>query len=497
MIDKLSWVAAYPEILLLVMTCVIAMADLGVKSVKRSSTYIITLLTLAALSIINAAYAMNGETIIAFGGMVISDPMGHWLKSFASLAMFITLIYGRDYAFDRGMLRGGELFTLSLFALLGMYIMMSGHHFVVLYLGLELLTLSSYALVALRRDNANASEAAMKYFVLGAMASGFMLYGLSMMYGATGSLDVAVVSQQLTTGAADSRVLALGVVFVVAGLAFKLGAAPFHMWVPDVYDGAPTAVTLMIAGAPKLAAFAIVMRLLVEGMLPMALDWQQMLGILAVASLLVGNLAAIAQTNVKRMLAFSTIAQMGFVLLGMVAGVNDGTASNALNAYSATMFYMVTYVLTTLATFGVILLLNQSNFEVEKLSDLAGLNQRSPMMAGVLAASMFSLAGVPPMVGFYAKLSVLQALLESNEAAYIYLGIFAVLMSLVGAFYYLRIVKLMYFDAPSSSQTAMGIHAPAEAKLVLGLNGFSLLVFGLVPSGLMVLCAQAITELLV
>ena len=465
MIDKLSWVAAYPEILLLVMTCVIAMADLGVKSVKRSSTYIITLLTLAALSIINAAYAMNGETIIAFGGMVISDPMGHWLKSFASLAMFITLIYGRDYACDRGMLRGGELFTLSL--------------------------------VALRRDNANASEAAMKYFVLGAMASGFMLYGLSMMYGATGSLDVAVVSQQLTTGEADSRVLALGVVFVVAGLAFKLGAAPFHMWVPDVYDGAPTAVTLMIAGAPKLAAFAIVMRLLVEGMLPMALDWQQMLGILAVASLLVGNLAAIAQTNVKRMLAFSTIAQMGFVLLGMVAGVNDGTASNALNAYSATMFYMVTYVLTTLATFGVILLLNQSNFEVEKLSDLAGLNQRSPMMAGVLAASMFSLAGVPPMVGFYAKLSVLQALLESNEAAYIYLGIFAVLMSLVGAFYYLRIVKLMYFDAPSGEQTAMGIHAPAEAKLVLGLNGLSLLVLGLVPSGLMVLCAQAITELLV
>ena len=354
MIDKLSWVAAYPEIFLLVMTCVIAIADLSVKSEKRTSTYIITLLTLATLCILNAVYAVHGQTIVAFGGMVISDPMGHWLKSFAALAVFITLVYGRDYASGRGMLRGGELFTLSLFALLGMYIMMSGHHFVVLYLGLELLTLSSYALVALRRDNANASEAAMKYFVLGAMASGFMLYGLSMMYGATGSLDVAVVSQQLTTGNADSRVLALGVVFVVAGLAFKLGAAPFHMWVPDVYDGAPTAVTLMIAGAPKLAAFAIVMRLLVEGMLPMALDWQQMLGMLAVASLLVGNLAAIAQTNLKRMLAFSTIAQMGFVLLGMVAGVNDGTGSNAVNAYSATMFYMVTYVLTTLATFGVI-----------------------------------------------------------------------------------------------------------------------------------------------
>ena len=497
MIDTFSWVAAYPEIFLLVMTCVIAIADLGVKSVKRSSTYIATLLTLAALTIVNASYALHGQTIVAFGGMVVSDPMGHWLKSFASLAVFVTLVYGRDYAADRGMLRGGEVFSLSLFALLGMYIMMSGHHFVVLYLGLELLTLSSYALVALRRDHVNASEAAMKYFVLGAMASGFMLYGLSMLYGAAGSLDVAVVASQLTTEAMDHRVLALGVVFVVAGLAFKLGAAPFHMWVPDVYDGAPTAVTLMIAGAPKLAAFAILMRLLVEGMLPLAFDWQQMLALLAIASLVVGNFAAIAQTNVKRMLAFSTIAQMGFVLLGLVAGVNDGTASNAVNAYSATMFYIVTYVLTTLATFGVILLLSNAKLDVENLSDLSGLNQRSPMMAGVLGAAMFSLAGVPPMVGFYAKLSVLQALLESNEAIYVYLAIFAVLMSLVGAFYYLRIVKLMYFDTPTDGQRATAIQPPADAKLVLGLNGFSLLAFGLLPGGLMMVCTKAITELLV
>ena len=337
----------------------------------------------------------------------------------------------------------------------------------------------------------------MKYFVLGAMASGFMLYGLSMLYGATGSLDVAVVASQLTTETMDHRVLALGVVFVVAGLAFKLGAAPFHMWVPDVYDGAPTAVTLMIAGAPKLAAFAILMRLLVEGMLPLAFDWQQMLALLAIASLVVGNFAAIAQTNVKRMLAFSTIAQMGFVLLGLVAGVNDGTASNAVNAYSATMFYIVTYVLTTLATFGVILLLSNAKLDVENLSDLSGLNQRSPMMAGVLGAAMFSLAGVPPMVGFYAKLSVLQALLESNEAIYVYLAIFAVLMSLVGAFYYLRIVKLMYFDTPTDGQRATAIQPPADAKLVLGLNGFSLLAFGLLPGGLMVVCTKAITELLV
>lgn len=498
MIDKLSWVASYPEIFLLVMACVIALADLNVKSEQRNSTYVITILTLAALTLLNVLYAVQGQTIVAFGGMVMSDPMSNWLRAFASLAVMVTLIYGRQYAFDRSMLRGGELFSLSLFALLGMYIMISGHHFLVIYMGLELLTLSSYALVALRRDDPNASEAAMKYFVLGAMASGFMLYGLSMMYGATGSLDISEVARALSTGALDQRVLALGAVFVVAGLAFKLGAAPFHMWVPDVYDGAPTAVTLMIAGAPKLAAFAIVMRLLVEGMLPLAFDWQQMLALLAIASLLVGNLAAIAQTNIKRMLAFSTIAQMGFVLLGFVAGVSftaDGASSaNTANAYSATMFYIVTYVLTTLATFGVLLLLSSNKSDVTKLSDLAGLNQRNPVMAGVMAAAMFSLAGVPPLVGFYAKLSVLQALMASSQAIYIYLAVFAVVMSLIGAFYYLRIVKIMYFDAPTCGDT---IEVAGDARLVLSLNGLSLLVLGIVPSGLMAICAYAIVELLV
>lgn len=498
MIDKLSWVAAYPEIFLLVMACVIALADLNVKSEKRTSTYVITMLTLAALTLLNVLYAVQGQTIVAFGGMVVSDPMANWLRTFASLAVMVTLIYGRQYAFDRSMLRGGELFSLALFALLGMYIMISGHNFLVIYMGLELLTLSSYALVALRRDDPNASEAAMKYFVLGAMASGFMLYGLSMMYGATGSLDISEVASALSTGALDHRVLALGAVFVVAGLAFKLGAAPFHMWVPDVYDGAPTAVTLMIAGAPKLAAFAIIMRLLVEGMLPLAFDWQQMLALLAIASLLVGNLAAIAQTNVKRMLAFSTIAQMGFVLLGLVAGVSftaeGASTANTANAYSATMFYIVTYVLTTLATFGVLLLLSSNKLEVTKLSDLAGLNQRNPVMAGVMAAAMFSLAGVPPLVGFYAKLSVLQALMASSQAIYIYLAVFAVVMSLIGAFYYLRIVKLMYFDEPTVGDA---IQVPADARLVLSLNGLSLLVLGIVPSGLMAICAYAIVELLV
>jgi NADH-quinone oxidoreductase subunit N len=404
-----------------------------------------------------------------------------------------TLVYGRTYSGARDMLRGGELFSLSLFALLGIFVMISGHNFLVIYLGLEMLTLSSYALVALRRDDARSTEAAMKYFVLGALASGFMLYGMSMLYGATGSLDLVKVFDGVGAGVANKQVLVLGVVFLVAGLAFKLGAVPFHMWIPDVYHGAPTSVTLLIGGAPKLAAFAIVIRLLVEGLMPLAFDWQQMLAVLAVGSLVVGNLAAIAQTNLKRMLAFSTISQMGFLLLAFVAGRVGDDVSNAGNAYSAAMFYTITYVLTTLAAFGVMLVLSRQGFESEELSDFAGLNQRSPALAGVMAICMFSLAGVPPLVGFYAKLSVLQALLASSQSAFIGLAIFAVLMSLVGAFYYLRVVKVMYFDAPT--QTAP-IEAPSDARALLYVNGLAVLVLGIMPGGLMTLCGQAIAQLL-
>jgi len=498
MIDNLSWVAAYPEILLLVMACVIALVDLAVKSPLRGATYVLTLLTLAGEALLTGMYASSGEVLVGFGGMIISDPMGNWLKCFASLAMMVTLVYGRGYAGSRDMLRGGELFTLAMFALLGMFVMISGHNLLVIYLGLELLTLSSYALVALRRDDGQATEAAMKYFVLGALASGFLLYGMSMVYGATGSLDLSQVVRAIAGGestlAGSPRVLMLGLVFMVAGLAFKLGVVPFHMWVPDVYHGAPTAVTLMIGGAPKLAAFAIVIRLLVQGMLPLVVDWQQMLAVLSVASLLVGNLAAIAQTNLKRMLAFSTIAQMGFMLLGLLAGVVAGDGANMANAYGSSMFYVVSYVLTTLGTFGVILLLSRSGFESDSISDLAGLNQRSPLYAGVMAICMFSLAGVPPLVGFYAKLSVLQALLASSQPVYIGLAVFAVLMSLIGAFYYLRLVKVMYFDAPT--QTA-AIAAGADARSVLSLNGALVLALGILPGGLMGLCAQAISALIV
>ena len=308
----------------------------------------------------------------------------------------VSLVYARPYALSRDMLRGGELFTLSLFGLLGMFVMISGNNLLVIYLGLELLTLSSYALVALRRDKEQATEAAMKYFVLGAMASGFLLYGMSMLYGATGTLDITMIHQAIVAGHIQHQVLVFGLVFIVSGLAFKLGAVPFHMWVPDVYQGAPTGVALMIAGAPKLAAFGITIRLLVEGLLPLALDWQQMLMVLSVASLFIGNFAAIAQTNMKRMLAYSTISQVGFILLGLLSGVVDGDAVAAANAYSSAMFYVITYVLTTLATFGIIMLLSAEGFESEEIADFAGLNQRSPLYAGVMALCMFSLAGIPP-----------------------------------------------------------------------------------------------------
>jgi NADH-quinone oxidoreductase subunit N len=425
--------------------------------------------------------------------MVVSDPMGHWLKCFATIAVMVTLVYSRPYAADRDMLRGGEIFSLSLFALLGMSMMISGQNFIVIYLGLELLTLSSYALVALRRDHAQASEAAMKYFVLGAMASGFLLYGMSMMYGATGSLDLSAVLKAIASGQVNHQVLVFGLVFIVAGLAFKIGAVPFHMWIPDVYQGAPTAATLMIGGAPKLAAFAILVRLLVEGMLPLAFDWQQMLSLLAIGSLLIGNLAAIAQTNLKRMLAYSTISQMGFVLLGFVAGVINGETTLAANAYSSAMFYMVSYVLTTLAAFGVIMLLARQGFESEEITDLAGLNQRSPLYAGVMAIGLFSMAGIPPMVGFYAKLSVLQSLVASGQAFYMGLAIFAVIMSLIGAFYYLRVVKVMYFDEPVTATT---VSATLDVRLVLSTNGLLVLLLGIFPGALMALCADSIVRML-
>ena len=493
MIDRFSWIAIYPEIVLLVMACVIALTDLLDKSQRRMGAYILSVLTLLAVAGLTATYAIGGQTIYGFEGMVVSDPMANWLKCFAALAVLVTFVYGRTYVVERGMLRGGEWYVLSLLSLLGGFVLISANNFILIYLGLECLTLSGYALVALRRDHGTAVEAAMKYFVLGAMASGFLLYGLSMLYGATGTLDIAGVFKAVASGQIKQQVLVFGLVFIVAGLAFKFGAVPFHMWIPDVYQGAPTASTLMIGAAPKLAAFAMAIRLLVEGLLPLAFDWQQMLALLAIASLLIGNLAAIAQTNLKRMLAYSTISQMGFVLLGLMAGVVNGNALAAANAYSSAMFYIVTYVLTTLVSFGVILLLSREGFESEEIADFAGLNQRSPLYAGIMAICLFSLAGLPPLVGFQAKLSVLQALVSTGLAAYITLAVFAVIMSLIGAFYYLRVIKVMYFDDAAIDAP---IQAPLDMRAVLSLNGALLLVLGILPGALMALCAKAIVQML-
>ena len=493
MIDTYSWITVYPEIVLLTLACVTAMVDLGVKSPNRTATYVLTVVTLVIVAVMQGLYATSGLNQYGFGKLVISDQMGNWLKCFSTIAVLVTLVYGRPYAGQRDMLRGGEMFTLSMFGLLGMFFMIGGNNFLVIYMGLELLTLCSYALVALRRDSEVATEAAMKYFVLGAMASGFLLYGMSMMYGATGSLDVNEVARAIAGGQIKHQVLVFGLVFIVAGLAFKLGVVPFHMWVPDVYQGAPTVITLLIGGAPELAAFAICIRLLVEGMLPLAPDWQQMLMLLSIGSLLIGNFAAIAQSNLKRMLAFSTISQMGFVLLGLMSGVINGNTISSADAYGSAMFYVVTYVLTTLASFGIILLLSRKGFESEEIGDLAGLNQRSPLYAAVMALCLFSLAGIPPMVGFYAKLAVLQALLASGQAIHVWLAVFAVMMSLVGAFYYLRIVKLMYFDEPV--QTAP-IEAPMDIRVVLTINGALVLLLGLLPGSLMALCARAVASMM-
>ncbi len=488
----MNWLVVYPEIVLLVMACVVALVDLWSADPRRRTTFWLAQATIAVVAAMHFWLLDQGNTLYGMQGMVVIDPMGHLLAGFAALAMLVTLAYSQAYIASRDMLKG-EFFTLSLFALLGVSVMTSANNFLVIYVGLELMSLSLYALVALRRDHAMSTEAAMKYFVLGALASGFLLYGLSMMYGATGSLDLPEVFKAIQTGRINGDVLTLGIVFVVAGLGFKLGVAPFHMWVPDVYHGAPTAITLMIASAPKLGAFAMTMRLLVEAFTGLAADWQQMLIVAAVASMVIGNFAAIAQSNLKRMLAYSAIAQMGFMLLGLTPTVIGANTISAANGYSSAMFYIVTYMLTTLGTFGLIMLLARQGFECEEVSDLSGLAQRSPWMAAVMAAFMFSLAGVPPLVGFYAKFAVLQSLITTNVPGYIWLAVIAVLLSLIGAFYYLRVVKVMYFDEPAEKAL---LPAVGGAAALMALNGAATLGLGLLPDGLMALCRDAIVKAL-
>jgi len=487
----------YAEIFLLVAASAILLIYMFSKDDKRMLTYVLSLLTLVGCAAFTFVDYSAGTTTYTFYNMYVSDPMGNLLKLFTYLAVGVSLVYSRQYTGQRGMTSGnlgGEYYVLALFALLGQMIMISGNNMLSLYLGLELMSLSTYALVALRRDHAVSTEAAMKYFILGALASGFLLYGISMIYGATGSLDLSRVFSVANSHTANPTILVFGLVFIVAGLAFKLGVVPFHMWVPDVYQGSPTAITLLLGGAPKLAAFAMTLRILAEGLLPSAYDWQQMLMVLAVLSLAIGNLTAIAQTNIKRMLAYSTIAQMGFVLLGLMAGTVGGPqnldASGAPAAYSAAMYYSITYVLTTLGSFGLIMMLSRSGFEAEELADFKGMARRSPWFAVVMTVLMFSLAGVPPMMGFMAKWSVLQAVTSTGQ---IWLAVLAVLFSLIGAFYYLRVVKTMWFD---EAVDATPIQTPLDMQVVLSINGIGVVLLGLMPGSLLGACMSAMTKTL-
>ena len=467
-----------PEMILLAAACAILLVDLLLADAQRHVSYWLTQLTLLVCAWVTLSTA-DIEPVRALHALVVDDMLSDLLKFFSYFAVSLMLFYSRGYLVARGLFRG-ETFVLTLFALLGMMVMISAGSFLTLYLGLELQALSLYAMVAMHRESNDASEAAMKYFVLGALASGMLLYGMSMVYGATGSLDIYDIARLVLAGGGNRAILLFGLVFIVSGIAFKLGAAPYHMWVPDVYHGAPTAVTLFIGTAPKLAAFAFMLRLLAIALVGLEFDWQGMLMVLSLLSMVLGNVIAIAQTNIKRMLAYSTIANMGFMLLGFLAA--------NLNGYSASMFYVVTYVLTTLASFGVVLLLAREGFEADRLEDFKGLNQRSPWWAFIMLLVMFSLAGLPPTVGFYAKFSVLEA---AVNAGFTWLAVVAVMASLVGAFYYLRVVKLMYFD--DATDTAP-ITARRDNRVLLSANGLALLLFGILPQPLMGLCVVALAQ---
>jgi len=476
MIDLSLLSHAYAEIFLLIMACAILIFDLFVTHPEKTATYMLVQITLLGLTLITAM-TRDQEVVYLFNNMFVDDLLSDILKLMSYISVFMILIYSRSYLLARGLFTG-EFMVLTLFSLLGMMVMISASHFLSMYIGLELMSLSLYAMVALLRDSAVATEAAMKYFILGALASGLLLYGMSMLYGATGTLDVAAVSAAIQSEVGNPKLLNFGLVFVVAGLAFKLGAVPFHMWVPDVYQGAPTSVVMLIGSVPKLAAFAFVMRLLVDGLQPLMVHWSGMLIILAVLSMAVGNISAISQTNFKRMLAYSSIAHMGFFLLGVLSGGFDG--------YGAAMFYIVVYALMSLGAFGMITLLSREGFEADTLEAFKGLNKRSPWLAFLMLLLMFSMAGVPPTAGFYAKFSVLESVINTGHVE---LAVIAVLFSLVGAYYYLRIVKLMYFDEPVSHEP---IDLQMDSSMLITANGLGVLALGIMPNGLMHMCSLAV-----
>jgi NADH-quinone oxidoreductase subunit N len=469
-------IIAIPEITLLALACLVLMVDAFSKDPLHLLTYWTTqasLLVVLALVL----YYFPENVQVAFNGSFVSDSMSAILKIFMCGISFVVFLYSHEYLKEHKCLKG-EYFVLGLFAVLGMMIMASAYSLLSVYLGLELLSLSLYAMVAMQRDSSSASEAAMKYFVLGALASGMLLYGISMIYGLTGSLQLVTIADKINLDDTNRMFLVYGMIFMIIGIAFKLGAAPFHMWVPDVYQGAPTSVTLFISTAPKLAAFAMSMRVLVDGLMPLVEDWQSILMILSVLSMATGNIIAIAQTNIKRMLAYSTIAHVGFLFLGMISGTSSG--------FSGSMFYIISYALMSMGAFGMIILLGRNGFEADMLDDFKGLSERSPWFAFIMLCLMFSMAGVPPFLGFWSKWFVLKELVASG---FVELAGIAVIFSIIGVYYYLRIIKLMYFDKPES-MTA--IKSSKQMRAVLSLNGLLILALGLSPNILMSLCLTAI-----
>lgn len=465
-----------PEILVLTLICVILVVDVFLEQQQRHITYGLAQVTLLGAALVTL-FTYADSSVTTMSGHYIKDAMGDLLKLFIYLVSAVVFLYSRDYLRQRDLFKG-EFLMLGLFGVLGMMVMVSANSLLTVYLGLELLSLSLYALVATDRDSPVASEAAMKYFVLGSLASGMLLYGISMIYGATGSVDLQVIAKFADAQTTTSLPLVFGLVFLVVGLAFKLGAVPFHMWLPDVYQGAPTAVTLYIGSAPKLAAFALVMRILVDGLGTLQADWQQMLILLAVLSMALGNLVAIAQTNIKRMLAYSTISHVGFLLLGILAGTPEG--------YSAAMFYTIVYVVMAVGAFGVIIMLSRAGFEAERIDDFKGLNDRNPWLAFVMLVVMMSMAGVPFLAGFYAKWVVLQAVVDIGL---VWLAIVGVVFSVIGAFYYLRVVKCMYFEKAEQHEA---IQLSRDTEIVISANGLLLVALGIYPTALMTWCATAL-----
>ncbi|MGH8369889.1 MAG: NADH-quinone oxidoreductase subunit NuoN [Gammaproteobacteria bacterium] len=473
-----AFTPAIPEMFVLGMGCLILLVDVFISDRNRAVTWWLSLATIAATAWLTVAVA-QGSGLLTFDNMFVNDRMGNVLKLFTYLTVALVFLYSRDYLADRNLFKG-EFYVLGLFGMLGMMVMISAHNFLTIYLGLELLSLSLYAMIALDRDNGVASEAAMKYFVLGALASGTLLYGMSILYGTAGTLDITKLGVHIAEAPDFSIGLVFSLGFIIVGLCFKLGAVPFHMWLPDVYEGSSTPVTMYVGSAPKIAAFALFMRLLVEGLGGLHDEWRTMLIVISILSMAIGSIVAIAQTNLKRMLAYSTISHVGFILLGILAGTAAG--------YQSAMFYTVTYVIMATAAFGVIILLARKGFEADRLDDFKGLNERSPWFAAVMLAVMFGMAGAPPFVGFFAKLYVLRAVIDANLT---WLAGVAVFFSIISAYYYIRVVKLMYFDRAAEGTRA--IESGLDLRWVLSGNGIAILLLGLLPGPLMALCARVIT----